>query len=46
MVTQKLQKLNETLFGRACGIDEQGALLLQTGDGKHRYCYGEARVRV
>ena len=34
------------VIGRACGIDEQGALLLQTGDGKHRYCYGEARVRV
>jgi BirA family biotin operon repressor/biotin-[acetyl-CoA-carboxylase] ligase len=31
--------------GRACGIDEQGALLLQTDEGKQRYFYGEARIR-
>jgi BirA family biotin operon repressor/biotin-[acetyl-CoA-carboxylase] ligase len=38
--------LRRTVTGRASGIDEQGALLLQTDEGKQRYFYGEARIRV
>lgn len=35
-----------SVTGKACGIDEQGALLLQTDEGKQRYFYGEARIRI
>ena len=43
-MTAKTQPRSVT--GKACGIDEQGALLLQIGDNKQRYLYGEARIRV
>ena len=43
-ITTKTQLRSVT--GKACGIDEQGALLLQIGDSKQRCFYGEARIRV
>jgi BirA family biotin operon repressor/biotin-[acetyl-CoA-carboxylase] ligase len=45
-VTEPTQHRVVAVTGTACGIDEQGALLLQIGDGKQRYFYGEARIRV
>ena len=36
----------ETVSGRACGIDETGALLVQTASGHQRFASGEVSVRV
>ena len=32
--------------GTACGIDEEGALLLQIGNQKRRYVNGEVSLRL
>lgn len=45
-VTEKTKQKSVVVTGKACGIDEQGALLLQIGDCKQRYFYGEARIQV
>jgi BirA family transcriptional regulator, biotin operon repressor / biotin---[acetyl-CoA-carboxylase] ligase len=35
-----------TISGNACGVDPDGALLLDTGDGMQRFVSGEASLRV
>lgn len=43
--TIEVQQLNRTLVGHAIGIDDQGALLLQTTDGEVVRCYsGDVRL--
>jgi BirA family biotin operon repressor/biotin-[acetyl-CoA-carboxylase] ligase len=49
-VTLKIPPVNQeggafSVTGIACGIDEEGALLLQVGNRKQRYVYGEVSVR-
>ncbi|RKZ37170.1 MAG: biotin--[acetyl-CoA-carboxylase] ligase [Gammaproteobacteria bacterium] len=39
-------KNKEYVKGTACGIDEQGALLLQVGHQTRRYVYGEVSLRL
>jgi len=34
------------ISGTACGVDQEGALLLDTGDGLKRFVSGEASLRV
>ena len=34
------------ISGTACGVDPEGALLLETGDGMRRFVSGEASLRV
>jgi BirA family biotin operon repressor/biotin-[acetyl-CoA-carboxylase] ligase len=41
-----LLRSNECITGTACGIDEGGALLVDTGDGRRRFVSGEVSVRV
>ncbi len=45
-VSKKTQPRVVAVTGKACGIDEQGALLLQVGNRKQSYSYGEARIQV
>jgi BirA family biotin operon repressor/biotin-[acetyl-CoA-carboxylase] ligase len=41
----EVQQLNRTIVGRAVGIDEQGALLMQMSDGEVVRCYsGDVRL--
>ena len=37
---------NETITGTACGIDDVGALLVDTGHGRRRFLSGDVSVRV
>ncbi|HBE91827.1 MAG TPA: bifunctional biotin--[acetyl-CoA-carboxylase] synthetase/biotin operon repressor, partial [Gammaproteobacteria bacterium] len=41
-----LQLPNETVSGTACGIDEAGALLVETMHGRRRFASGEVSVRI
>lgn len=36
---------NSVIKGKACGVDEQGRLVLWNNDGEHRFISGEARLR-
>jgi BirA family biotin operon repressor/biotin-[acetyl-CoA-carboxylase] ligase len=36
----------EVIAGRACGVDQEGALLLDTGQGIRKFVSGEASLRV
>jgi len=36
----------EVISGRACGVDQEGALLLDTGQGVRKFVSGEASLRV
>ena len=40
-----LQLPNETVVGRACGIDDDGALLVDTENGRRRFTSGDVSVR-
>ena len=40
-----LQLPNEIISGRACGIDDGGALLVETVNGRRRFASGEVSVR-
>ncbi|MDX2457451.1 MAG: bifunctional biotin--[acetyl-CoA-carboxylase] ligase/biotin operon repressor BirA [Gammaproteobacteria bacterium] len=40
-----LQLPNETVSGTACGIDDDGALLVETVNGRRRFASGELSVR-
>jgi BirA family biotin operon repressor/biotin-[acetyl-CoA-carboxylase] ligase len=42
----KIQVNKQWITGTACGIDEQGALLLQVGNHCQRYVYGEVRLHL
>jgi len=37
---------NESIRGTACGIDDGGALLVDTGEGRRRFASGEVSVRL
>jgi BirA family biotin operon repressor/biotin-[acetyl-CoA-carboxylase] ligase len=37
---------NETILGRACGVDSGGALLVDTTTGRRRFASGEVSVRI
>ena len=37
---------NELVSGTACGIDDGGALLVDTGNGRRRFASGELSVRI
>jgi BirA family biotin operon repressor/biotin-[acetyl-CoA-carboxylase] ligase len=41
-----LQLPNESIRGRACGVDDGGALLLETASGRRRFAAGEVSLRV
>jgi BirA family biotin operon repressor/biotin-[acetyl-CoA-carboxylase] ligase len=41
-----LQLPNETVSGKACGIDEGGALLVDTVNGRRRFASGEVSVQI
>ena len=41
-----LQLPNETVCGKACGIDAGGALLVDTDDGRRRFASGEVSLRL
>lgn len=41
----RLRFSEHSITGRACGIDEQGALLLETSRGRQRYLMGEVSLR-
>lgn len=45
-VKQKTTLLKEYITGIGCGIDDQGALLLQVGHQKQRYVCGEVSLRL
>ena len=36
----------EVISGKACGVDQEGALLLDTGQQVRRFVSGEASLRV
>ena len=42
----EIQVNKQWITGTACGIDEQGALLLQVGNHCRRYVYGEVRLHL
>jgi BirA family biotin operon repressor/biotin-[acetyl-CoA-carboxylase] ligase len=44
--TNTLIENKEYIIGTACGIDDQGALLLQVGHQKRRYVCGEVSLRL
>lgn len=37
---------NETILGRACGVDSGGALLVDTANGRRRFASGEVSLRI
>jgi BirA family biotin operon repressor/biotin-[acetyl-CoA-carboxylase] ligase len=37
---------NETVLGRACGVDSGGALLVETSGGRRRFASGEVSLRI
>jgi biotin-(acetyl-CoA carboxylase) ligase len=37
---------NERISGTACGIDDGGALLVNTRDGRRRFLSGDVSLRV
>jgi BirA family biotin operon repressor/biotin-[acetyl-CoA-carboxylase] ligase len=41
-----LQLPNETVSGKACGIDDGGALLVDTVNGRRRFASGEVSVQI
>jgi BirA family biotin operon repressor/biotin-[acetyl-CoA-carboxylase] ligase len=41
-----LQLPNETILGRACGVDPGGALLVETTSGRRRFASGEVSLRL
>ena len=46
MNLNSLMENKEYVKGTACGIDDQGALLLQVGHQTQRYVYGEVSLRL